>query len=314
MINHIEIDRSIFESLLHSKVEIKKQIVGGNSRVSVLKVKNEIIIAKQYMGNMERKRISLDREVRSLDFLRTKNVTCVPKIIQVHEDKYLAFLEYLPGEVPASNKDTLSQIVTFVKMLKIIHDQDDSFPDAVGCVKGITDFVIQIEKRLASLKTLMPKSILIQEAYDVLSKLSSLNYDSDFPSDTYSVSDFGTHNMLQINGSYKFLDLEFFGADSPVKLIADFLLHPRNKFPKPLRDIFYDDLKKFFDIDDSAVIELLPLNALNWALIVLRRLEFHKDSKKLGVENEILSLARSYLRKSQFSGKQILAEALYLDT
>lgn len=305
---------SLFEDLLSSRVEIAKQILGGNSKVSVLKVKNKFIIAKQYLGNVERKRNSLNREVSALEFLRKKNVSCVPKIIQVHEERHLAFLEYCPGESPVSDENTLLQMIVFVKLLKSIHSQDDSFPDAIGSVKLISDLVIQIENRLSSLKEFMPNSKLIQEAFETLSRLSVLNYAPDIQSYTYSVSDFGTHNMLCNNGSYKFIDLEFFGEDSPVKLISDFLLHPKNKFAKPLRYKFYKDVRSFFDLDNAVILEFLPLNALNWGLIVLRRLVVNTSLTNREVDAEIVHLAESYLRKAHSSGEQILAETLYLDS
>ena len=313
MNEYFEADRSLFEKLLNSKVEIIKQICGGNSKISVLKIKNEIIVAKHYMGNVERKRISLEREVSALEFLKAKKVGCVPKVIQVHKELSITFLEYLPGKIPASNKDTLFQMIAFVKLLKNAHNQDNSFPDAVGKVKAIPDLLIQIENRLTSLEYLLPNSNFIQGAHDIFSGLASFNFISIFPPDTYSVSDFGTHNMLCINGSCKFLDLEFFGADSPVKLIADFLLHPQNTFSRPLRSIFYKELKEFFNMDDSVILELLPLYALNWGLIVLRRLEISRGATTLDAEKEILTLAASFFNKALCSGNQILAEAIYLD-
>jgi len=69
-----------------------------------------------------------------------------------------------------------------------------------------------------------------------------------------------------------FCDFEYFGWDDPVKLVADFVLHPgmalrvrlATRFEKRAAAIFADDP------EFAARLRLLkPLYALRWALIVL---------------------------------------------
>jgi len=90
---------------------------------------------------------------------------------------------------------------------------------------------------------------------------------------TLSPSDFGFHNAVRgEDGALVFCDFEYFGWDDPVKLVADFVLHPgmalrvrlASRFEKQATAIFADD--PHF----AARLRLLkPLYALRWALIVL---------------------------------------------
>ena len=302
------------EALLQSKVECLRQIAGGNSTVFVLKCNHEMLVAKKYLGSPERKNDSLQREVRALNFLFAKNISCVPKLLQVSEENNLLFMEYIPGHTPEPNKDTLLAMISFVKMLKYLYTEDNSFPHAVGSITMASDLLPQIEGRIKNLEMVMSRNNLVQEAKELLSTFSSCDYISIYPSETYSVSDLGIHNMLKQKNSYTFLDLEFFGIDSPIKLISDFLLHPRNTFSKPLRLVFYKEIKKLFNLDDSVVSEFLTINTLNWALIILRRVEIMKKTIDSSSVSEIMRLAATYLEKSRLSGDQILTEALYCES
>ncbi len=90
---------------------------------------------------------------------------------------------------------------------------------------------------------------------------------------TLSSSDFGFHNALRAaDGAVVFLDFEYFGWDDPVKLVADFLLHPGMNLSAELRSQFREGANTVF-AGDAGFAErlavLYPLYALRWALIAL---------------------------------------------
>ena len=90
---------------------------------------------------------------------------------------------------------------------------------------------------------------------------------------TLSPSDFGFHNALRRpDGQLVFLDFEYFGWDDPVKLVADFLLHPGMRLGEPLKRRFRQGAARIFDGDPhhEARLQLLrPLYGLRWCLILL---------------------------------------------
>jgi hypothetical protein len=89
-----------------------------------------------------------------------------------------------------------------------------------------------------------------------------------------SPSDFGFHNALRRpDRSLAFLDFEHFGWDDPVKLLADFLLHPGMGAAAPLRWRFVNRVRAGLEPDDpglAARLEAyLPLFAAKWCFILL---------------------------------------------
>ena len=90
---------------------------------------------------------------------------------------------------------------------------------------------------------------------------------------TLSPSDFGFHNAIKTaEGNIIYVDFEYFGRDDPVKLTADFLLHPamslsdteKSRFAQGVGEIF-KDYRDFL----TRLQYLMPLYGLRWSLIVL---------------------------------------------
>lgn len=90
---------------------------------------------------------------------------------------------------------------------------------------------------------------------------------------TLSPSDFGFHNAVRAaDGTLIFCDFEYFGWDDPVKLVADFVLHPGMALKPRLADRFEKNASAIFAGDPAFAdrLKLLkPLYALRWALITL---------------------------------------------
>jgi hypothetical protein len=79
---------------------------------------------------------------------------------------------------------------------------------------------------------------------------------------------------------FYFLDLEFFGKDSAVKMILDYLLHPRNQFSfeEKVKALEWTEKKLGTSLD--LVMNCAPFLAAKWATIVARRmtLEYRQQS------------------------------------
>ncbi len=90
---------------------------------------------------------------------------------------------------------------------------------------------------------------------------------------TLSPSDFGFHNAVRAaDGTLIFCDFEYFGWDDPVKLVADFVLHPGMALKPRLADRFEKNASAIFAGDPAFAGRLMllkPLYALRWALITL---------------------------------------------
>jgi hypothetical protein len=86
-------------------------------------------------------------------------------------------------------------------------------------------------------------------------------------------SDFGFHNaIVRPDGMVVFIDFEYFGWDDPVKMIADFLLHPGTNLAEVLKRRFASGAIEIFRNNPAIEGRLracLPLYALRWTMIML---------------------------------------------
>jgi hypothetical protein len=90
---------------------------------------------------------------------------------------------------------------------------------------------------------------------------------------TLCPSDFGCHNALRRpSGELVFIDFDDFGWDDPVKLTADFLLHPGTQLSDKLKRQFATAASAIYQTDEffAARLALLySLFALRWCMILL---------------------------------------------
>ena len=95
----------------------------------------------------------------------------------------------------------------------------------------------------------------------------------DASAQTLCPADFGLHNTLRRkSGQLVFIDFDYFGWDDPVKLTADFLLHPGTLLPEPLKRQFAAAAAAVYQGDagfGARLALLYPLFALRWCLILL---------------------------------------------
>ena len=219
-------------------------------------------------------------------------------------------MEHLQGLEPKPNGESMEAIIAFSKTLKSTYRDDDSFPNSIDGIEKTSDLLAQIENRINLMKGEMFNEDFLLQAKACLNVLSSRDYEDKAWDKTYSVSDLGVHNMIKCEGGIRFYDLEFFGADSPIKLIGDFLLHPRNNFSQTLRNRFVYELKTVYGVTESAIAEYLPLSALKWSMIAMRRRNVKNSSISKISQRKIEDLAYKYMNMSQFNAAKLLHETV----
>lgn len=257
-------------------VEIKQleSRLGGNSKVYKFVHKNRNVILKVYLGNRRRIEVSKNRETKAYEFLFLNRFHKLPRIISDVDVSDGICLEYIEGTRPKLNKRTNQEIQESFLQLKKIFEVDKTFEDAIDATYSTQDILKQIGFRLGNLDNSLRKEKRLIS--DTLERLK-LREPIEFPrnAQTYSFSDVGPHNMILRDGNYVFMDLEFFGRDSAVKMFLDYLLHPRNNISKTNK---IDNLKfaeQHFGIELDLAINTAPFFAAKWATIVARRLELN---------------------------------------
>jgi hypothetical protein len=99
---------------------------------------------------------------------------------------------------------------------------------------------------------------------------------------TLSPSDFGLHNsIITSSNDLVFYDFEYFGWDDPVKVTADFCLHPAMRLDLSAQKYWLNEMKSLFAHDFNFELRLralTPLYVIRWVLIILN--EFRSDKLK----------------------------------
>ena len=284
----------------------KKNVIttlkGGNSIIyKCQKADGSQIGIKEYLGDATRCIRSMEREVDSINFLYQHNFKNIAKLISFNKSNPSICYEWIDGSTPEVNNFIKSQIVDALISLKLMHDFNPNFPLAIDAVSSLTKLNEQIEQRMLVAEVYLkdyPSIWQLIKKSQVLKVRDSFLTDT-FPINTFSFSDIGTHNMI-INSVSKvyFLDFEFFGADSKVKMLADIFSHPRTIFTK--EEIISLALKlSLSDYEFKQLINIIPEIAIKWALITSRRLSGNILIDGDSVD-QILEQIKDYLEYSQY--------------
>lgn len=276
---------------------------GGNNRLFRIEDEDgQTFALKSYLLDNNDPRNRLHVETTAVKFLRGQGMDCVPAVLAVDAKKGFALFGWIEGETISSPTDAnIEAALDFVKSLKMQTPAGAGLPDASeACLSG-GEILRQLDARLKALLVTGAKapdlSEFLEQAYKpVLAaaagraqqgyQRAGVPFDQDIAHSarTLSPSDFGFHNALKgAGGSIVFVDFEYFGWDDPVKLTADFLLHPAMTLSAAHKTRFRDTAQEIFG-DDIFFAErlrlLFPLYGLRWCLILLNEFLPEKWSRR----------------------------------
>lgn len=285
------------------KVSEPKEQLGGNSKLFRFHLDGKKYVLKVYAGDKERTKRSRERELESIKFLQREGFSQIPKVNVELSPEDGVCLEFLAGRNPKKNRRTNRVILRVFKGLKTIYLKTPSFREAVDASFSTSDVLTQIDRRLQSGE--LRDTSRIKNLLERLKMRETLKFPES--SLTYSFSDIGSHNMIVYFGRYWFLDLEFFGQDSAVKMINDYLLHPKNVFSEKTFRSSIQVAENSFGISRELLLKSTPFFAAKWATIVAKRLKNDLPSRaKLDVENRL----NHYLELAQLSDVESISQKL----
>lgn len=282
---------AVAAALLGRPVLTAETVHGGrNSRVYRIDTASGRFALKRYAshaGGHDR----FGTETTAFAFLESHGVTAVPRLVAADRELAAALYGWVDGGpvLPAGPAD-IDAALAFVSQLRDLASAGDAqrLPPAAEACLSVTELATQIERRRRWLLDQAADRLggfledgvapvlaaAIARADQLLAPLG-LSRDTELALGlrTLSPSDFGFHNARRRpDGRLAFLDLEYFGWDDPVKLTADFLLHPGMELDRSLRRQFRAGAEAVFARDPSFAVRLgaaLPLYALRWCMIVL---------------------------------------------
>jgi len=240
-----------------------------------------------------------------------------PKYVAHDEELNLALFEWINGRIPEPIETIhIDQVLVFTNKLKdLSYSVSSNYSEASGaCLSGI-QLLSQVQERIETLELVNNsdlqwfldntiKPLWVKSLEWSQSEWPSLSFETELSQSKQilSPSDFGFHNSIQRNdGSLCFVDLEYFGRDDPVKLIADFLWHPAMDLESVHKKQWLAGLFSIFNQDPDLQQRFRaawPLYGLRWALIVLN--EFRQDGwqKRVHAKGE-LQQDREQIQKLQ---------------
>jgi hypothetical protein len=266
--------------------DIAPGAVGGNNRIYRVEGVAERFALKCYPHLVGDTRDRLGTEFTALEFLGRHGVTEVPRTVAADRAAGVALYSWVEGNpIGAVGAADIDAVLAFVARLAGLAQVGGELPLASeACLSG-AELVRQVERRLArlteiaigrpELAALLKDGVVPALARSVARARAALDLTVDLAPArrTLSASDFGFHNSLRTtNGELCFVDFEYFGWDDPVKLVADFLLHPGMTLGADDRQRFFEGARAVFAIDAAFIIRfemLYPLYALRWCLIIL---------------------------------------------
>jgi hypothetical protein len=268
----------------------------GNSLSYKVETEENTLFVKDYYKNPKDQRNRLKTEFQALKFLWEKGIRNIPKPYFSDEKNNIGIYEYIKGK-EIRNREIgyreMQKVLDFIIKLKGIsrkYGNEWKQPASEACF-STKELLSNIEYRYRNLRKVRGNNDfgkLLKKFWNLFSKykLASGNWKlaTDIILSTkyriLSPSDFGFHNAFRKdNGHFVFIDFEYFGWDDPVKLISDFLIHPKMELSVDMKKIFRDEAMKLFS-DDQNIKQrfkiLFPLFQLKWCLIMLN--EFLPES------------------------------------
>jgi len=279
------------QSMCDDEIKDIQQIQGGgNSRLYKIKTDNGFFALKDYPDLLVDPRPRLHTEVHASRMLEKFHKAS--KAIAFDEEQNIALYEWIDGEhLTYIHNEHITQALAFVENLKEFTVKDSHSTASEACLSA-NDIFVQIENRFQ--KHLAVKNHKLQSFLNTTFKplwkdvrdwseqywpKNNLIEELPLVKQTLSLSDFGFHNaLLQSDGALCFLDLEYFGRDDPVKLMADFVWHPAMHLETGHKIKWLKGCFVIFNKDPDLYARFCaawPLYGLRWVMILLN--EFQKE-------------------------------------
>ncbi len=323
--------KTTVEQLLGVPVETLSPIPRGrNSRLfKVTGSAGNCFALKQYLLQAEDLHDRMSTEFNGLSFLWKNGVRSVPCPVACDRSLNLALYGWIDGE-PVENPDEtdIDAVLDFIEHLRKLTTRPESIilPQASAACLSAGELVKQVKRRFKPLKKAGEESDELREFLlrdlspwiERLAEALAREYKqiglplNEFVSPEIRIlspSDFGFHNAIKTKTNrIVFVDFEYFGWDDPVKLVADFLLHPGMELSTGLKVRFVEEVKSIFHRDKHFTSRLkvqYPLYLLCWCLILLneflphrwRRRAFAGDANREVTQKRQLVKARRLLQR-----------------
>ncbi len=300
------------KSILGDNCKFVQSFRGGNNLICKIMCGDSFYAIKVYPAFLGDPRDRVRTEFLALKFLRAEGLSQVPEVYAFDPCPPRLLLEWLEGESChlSIDDEKLRFAGDFLNTVAKLGDRTESrmFSLASEACLSDVDILDQINRRLDGLRSIRQLEVFVQQfnevfmrVYQHLDRSPNVSWHEkavEKGCQTLIPADFSLHNVIkQVDGRHRVLDFEYFGWDDPVKVVADFVLHPAMNLTVEQQKVFLSVVLPSFslrDIEFERRYQLrFPLFALRWALIVLRPFLEHSNDNHL--KSERLKRALEYV-------------------
>jgi len=252
-----------------------------NSKVFIHKSKSNRYITKKY-DIFNNGRIRFNRELYFINFCKDFVPNQIPKILAYDDSNLIICQNFIDGNKLSSSQNLIKEIISFIFKINQKTKQSEFNIVSADCMFSFQDLFTEIERRLLEIQLLKLGSDI---KYIANLERLFLKYKHEFIENDFnelffnknlkkilSPSDIGPHNMIFNHDKCSFIDFEFAGIDSNIKLGCDIITHPDINFfyyqNDEIDNMFFDTLNFFpGDVPSS----LLNLFHLKWIFLSIKR-------------------------------------------
>lgn len=271
---------------------------GRNNQATKVEANSAVYVIKTFLNPASRQ-MRFEREVSFLNHCKNQGIRSVPEILQVNSETFSILQSFVDGKKPEALTDfhfkEAAKFILAVNSGEVSsHAEIMEATEALFDGQKLFDDIYQRSKllRATNIRSVINESILIEveslieklldKRFSILPSLNSL-IKSSLSSDRLgfiSPSDFGFHNSIETLDELFFIDFEYSGFDSPVKLILDFMFQPDYFILERDANYFCNQIGEIYGITfEDITREIRLLFAIKWFLIVLKRVSPEESSK-----------------------------------
>jgi thiamine kinase-like enzyme len=262
---------------------------GGNSSLFRIETPHGNFALKRYPDERADPRRRRQTERDALQFLAEQGFSDVPVFLGSHER--FSLYSWLGGTgITHPDESDVRQALDFWQRLRASSTvaEAERFGAAFEACNSLDVFLVQLSARAERLLTAVAhdgellnfvRDEILLCLHETGKRVREMYHSRRLPTGVISRDeqqlihgDYGIHNMLKhADGRIFVLDFEYFGWDDPIKMVADFVLHPGIPLSAALRERCLEmALACGRSADFSVRLEAqLPLFAVRWALITL---------------------------------------------
>ena len=281
MVDEFDLE-SWLKSVTKDEIVSHSQIREGlNGKVNLHSGTSSSYVTKTYKNMLD----GLIRFRREIEFIKHSEELCnnmIPRMVAFDETNLIICQEFIEGKKSTPNSYMLHALLEFIQKINTNIKISDYPFMAANSMLEIEDLINEIklridEERISISSTNSVYLDEIQENFEhLINKSNELINSYEFIKEYFNLmlspSDVGPHNMLGTETGFKFIDFEFAGVDSNIKLGFDLVTHPDLQFSDFVnQDIANRFLTTFgFNYSDMPQF-LMTLFKLKWALLIIKK-------------------------------------------